>query len=96
MKIFINILFAFSLICGVGYGTNTQFSIISDVQAADCVANNNLSETAQSYISRCRKGGINSEFPGEMYSSTLGAIKSGSSAVHKKAWKLLNDNRFVK
>jgi hypothetical protein len=96
MKIIVNMLLAFSLIYGLGYGTGNQFPIISAAQAADCVANNNLSETAQSYIGRCRKGIINSEFPGEMYSLTLGAIKNGSTANHNKAWKLLNDSRFAK
>jgi hypothetical protein len=64
--------------------------------AGDCVANNNLGETADSFISRCRKASIRSEFPGEFLGSTLGEIKKGKSARHKKAWKLLNDNRFKK
>ena len=70
--------------------------IVQSVQAASCNAGSNLNETAQAFISRCRKGKINSEFPGEMYSKTIGEIKSGKTAVHKKSWKLLNDNRFKK
>ncbi len=64
--------------------------------AANCEANDNLTETAMSFIGRCCKGSIQREFPGELLWTTLSAIKIGSSAVHKKAWKLLNDNRFKK
>ncbi|MFW5443798.1 MAG: hypothetical protein ACKE51_05785 [Methylococcaceae bacterium] len=96
MKVIATIIFGFCLISGIQVSTGNQSFFLSNVQAADCVAGNNLSESAQNYIGRCRKGGINSEFPGEMYSKTLGEIKSGSSAVHKKAWKLLNDKRFAK
>ena len=81
---------------GIDYKVGNDSLFLSNAYAADCVATNNLSETAQSYINRCRKGSINSEFPGEMYSKTLKEIKSGTSAVHKKAWKLLNDGRFAK
>jgi hypothetical protein len=68
----------------------------SVAHAADCVANNNLSETAQTFIGRCRLAGINREFPGELYQTTLGVIKAGSGANYTKAWKLLNDSRFAK
>jgi Domain of unknown function (DUF4157) len=64
--------------------------------AGNCIANDNLDETADSFISRCRKASIRSEFPGELLSETLGNIKKGKTARHKKAWKLLNDNRFKK
>ncbi len=64
--------------------------------AGNCVANDNLGEVADSFISRCRKASIRSEFPGELLSETLGNIKKGKTARHKKAWKLLNDNRFKK
>jgi Domain of unknown function (DUF4157) len=64
--------------------------------AGNCIANDNLGETADSFISRCRKASIRSEFPGELLSETLGNIKKGKTARHKKAWKLLNDNRFKK
>lgn len=96
MNLFAKFLFVFALFLSSGFLTNGDISIISEARAADCVANNNLSENAQTYIGRCRKGTINSEFPGGMYSLTLNAIKSGSTADHKKAWKLLNDNRFAK
>ncbi len=35
-------------------------------EAADCIANNNLGDIADSFISRCRKGSIRQEFPGEL------------------------------
>ena len=64
--------------------------------AGSCVANDNLGEVADGFISRCRKASIRSEFPGELLTATLGTIKKGKSAAHRKAWKLLNDNRFKK
>jgi hypothetical protein len=56
----------------------------------------NLKEKARSFISRCRKGSINREYPGELLDKTLDEIKRGSSATETKAWKLLNDQRFAK
>jgi hypothetical protein len=67
-----------------------------NLTAENCEANDNLTEIANSFISRCRKASIRREFPGELLNETLGAIKKGKSAQHKKAWKLLNDNRFKK
>ena len=96
MKILLRLSLVLCLIGSINYSMVGGSLLVFDVYAADCVASNNLSETARSYISRCRKGSINSVFPGEMYSKTLGEIKSGRSAVHKKAWKLLNDSRFAK
>lgn len=96
MRFLSKLLLVFSLSVGIGYAIQDNHPLISEARAADCVANNNLSEKAQSYIGRCRKGSINSEFPSEMYSETLNVIKNGSTANHKKAWKLLNDSRFVK
>jgi hypothetical protein len=54
----------------------------------NCEANANLGEVADSFISRCRKASIRREFPGEMLDRTLGEIKKGKTAAHKKAWKL--------
>lgn len=65
-------------------------------QAADCIANNNLGDIADGFISRCRKGSIRQEFPGELLTETLATIKAGNSANYKKGWKLLNDGRFLK
>ena len=63
---------------------------------ANCRANDNLSDSANNFIGRCRQGSIRREFPAEHLSRTLGEIKGDSSASGKKAWKLLNDNRFLK
>lgn len=51
---------------------------------------------AMDFISACRKGSILREFPGEYYYTRLSVIRSAKSAAGKKAWKLLNDNRFKK
>lgn len=64
--------------------------------ARDCVAINNLDELAATFISRCRKASIRREYPGTHLSRYLGEIRSGKTANDKKAWKLLNDNRFKK
>ncbi|NOS89953.1 MAG: hypothetical protein HOP34_15700 [Methylococcaceae bacterium] len=61
-----------------------------------CVANENLGEIADNFISRCCKGDMRREFPGELLAETLGSIKKGKTAKHKKAWKLLNEGRFKK
>ncbi len=59
-------------------------------------------KTAKQIIDDTRKGSINREFPTEMKDKTLEDIqrlarKNGPlNAVAKKAWKLLNDNRFKK
>ncbi|PZO46453.1 MAG: hypothetical protein DCF15_20250 [Phormidesmis priestleyi] len=68
----------------------------SVITQQDCEYDNNLSETADSYISRCRKAGIRRTFPGEYYEKTLGEIDRDKSADGKKVKKLLNDGRFKK
>jgi hypothetical protein len=65
-------------------------------QDASCDARENFREVAVSFISRCCKGSIYREFPGELLFTTIAEIQRGSTAAHKKAWKLLNDNRFKK
>lgn len=65
-------------------------------EQADCNFSNNLSETADSFISRCRKAGIRNEFPGEYYAVTLGEIDRDRSARGKKARKLLTNKRWIK
>ncbi|MGH3568945.1 MAG: hypothetical protein ACRDRH_23550 [Pseudonocardia sp.] len=69
---------------------------VSTAAARDCNARNNLDEVAAKFISRCRKGSINREFPDSHRPRTLGQIMSGQTADDKKAWKLLNDGRFAK
>jgi hypothetical protein len=58
-----------------------------------------FSSNATNWIAKNCKGSINREFPGQFKDSTLKQIldqaKTGDSAA-KKAWKLLNDNRFKK
>ena len=63
---------------------------------SNCNFNDNLSESADSFISRCRKGGIRREFPSEYNNVTLREIKRDKSDDGKKAYKLLNDRRFRK
>lgn len=70
--------------------------VIENVEFASCTAKHNLNETCQSFISRCCKGSIHSEFPSEFLDSKISVVKKGKSANYKKAWKLLNDNRFKK
>ncbi|MDQ1293241.1 MAG: hypothetical protein QG608_1122 [Actinomycetota bacterium] len=72
--------------------TGTETVVASD----SCAANDNLDMIATVFIGRCRKGSIRQEFPGEYLDIKLGVIKKESSATGKKAWKLLNDNRFKK
>lgn len=61
-----------------------------------CRYNDSLSETADSFISRCRQGRIRREFPTAFNNVTLRAIKADKSDDGKKAYKLLNDGRFKK
>lgn len=63
---------------------------------ASCNARENLDELAVSFISRCCKASIYREFPAELLFTSLGEIQRGTTAAHRKAWKLLNDNRFKK
>ena len=58
-----------------------------------------FSSRAVDWIGRNCRGSINREFPDQFRNRTLKEIldlsKSGDSAA-KKAWKLINDNRFRK
>lgn len=74
------------------HSTTTAVAIAADA----CVANENLGEIATNFISRCRKGSIRQEFPGQRYGDTLGYVKGCGERSCKTAWKLLNDNRFKK
>ncbi len=74
------------------YAFESSFSVLQ----SSCDANQNLEETCRTFIGKCRKGSINSEFPGQFYDVKIKVVKNGTSAEHKKAWKLLNDNRFKK
>lgn len=76
--------------------TQPEVAAISASAAKDCVAKNNPEDIAKSFIERCRKGSIHREYPGTHYSKRVGDIQKGSSKDDKKAWKLLNDKRFLK
>jgi hypothetical protein len=65
-------------------------------QSVSCQANENLWEMADFFISRCRKSSVRREFPSQLLYESLRQIKNGSTASHRKAWKLLNDGRFLK
>ena len=55
--------------------------------------------TAREIIAAERKGSINREFPGEYYGDTPAEIieaKNAGISRARRAWKLLNDNRFRK
>lgn len=72
-------------------------SVAPELRLGDaCVANDNLGEIANNFISRCRKGSIRSVFPGQHYGDTLGYLKGCRLSSCNTAWKLLNDNRFKK
>jgi hypothetical protein len=74
-----------------------QSLLISQFRPGDsCEANDNLSLLADTFISVCLKASIRREFPSEFLNFYLEDIKSNKSATGKKAWKLLNDNRFKK
>src|SRR5690606_5743820 len=66
------------------------------VDPTSCNARDNLDEIVQSFIGRCRRGSINSEFPGQFYDVPVREVRDGQTKEHKTAWKLLNDNRFKK
>jgi hypothetical protein len=51
---------------------------------------------ADDWIQAQCKGSVREEFPSKMLDKTLEEIRKGSSRDAKKAWKLLNDNRFRK
>jgi hypothetical protein len=72
------------------------FSGHSLALAQSCNTNKSLDEVAISFIGRCCKGSILREFPGQLLFTKIGEIRRGSTADHKKAWKLLNNSRFRK
>lgn len=92
------VMFAAMLLAGVNPAARAleKPTVAESHLMANCQANANLSEIADNFISRCRQGSIRREFPAEHLSRTLSSIKGDSSASGKKAWKLLNDKRFLK
>lgn len=68
----------------------------SAVAARNCTANDNLDEVAEDFMARCTKGDIQRVFPGELRGATLGELKRGSTAAHKRGWKLVNRKIYLK
>lgn len=64
--------------------------------AQSCNARRNPEETAMSFIGRCCKGTILRVFPTHLLLTKIEDIRRGKTWDYKKAWKLLNDNRFKK
>lgn len=62
----------------------------------NCNPMDNLDESAETFLERCIKGRIHSEFPGEMRQRTLGEIRAGQTARDKKGWKLLSRKIYQK
>jgi hypothetical protein len=62
--------------------------------AQGCNTNENFGDNAMAFIARCCKGSILREFPGQLLWTTIREIRRGTTADHKKAWRLLNDRRF--
>ncbi len=61
-----------------------------------CVANEHLEDICDMFISSCRKASIRTQFPGQFLKVKIRDVRNGTTKHHKKAWKLLNDNRFKK
>ncbi|WP_437606729.1 hypothetical protein WMF20_38145 [Sorangium sp. So ce834] len=89
----------------VGIVISSLFGILTPVApfagpplalAQSCNARRNPQETAMSFIGRCCKGSILRVFPSHLLSTRLEDIRKGKTYDYKKAWKLLNDNRFKK
>lgn len=90
------------LMVAIGRGNTRQIKNLMDalgdpkLKKAAQDAIDKFGSKADDWISNNCKGGINKEFPSEMRGKTLEEIRNGKSKAHKKAWKLLNDNRFKK
>jgi hypothetical protein len=75
-----SILFSSALLCSAltgGTQNNTKISDSNVVASSkpDCNARNNLGETCQDFIERCRTAGIHNQFPGQFYKESIGAVK---------------------
>ena len=71
-------------------------NMVPTALAANCQAEDNFNEIANSYISRCRDAKVRRVFPGEYLNKTLRQIKSERNTRAKRAWKLLTDLRWDK
>jgi len=73
-----------------------MFAAPTPAVAANCNPNDNLDETAESFISRCIKGRVNDVFPDEHRGKTLRELKGGSTSSERKAWKLVSRKEYNK
>jgi RHS repeat-associated protein len=67
--------------------------------AAAAAAARRMASKAKDVIAKECKGSIHEEFPAQFYNKTLNEIKKaaqGGDPAAKKAWKLINENRFKK
>ena len=87
---------AFSPVITGCFGSDIGSGGVIESNAADCKFANNPLETANSFISRCRKAGIRGEFPDEYLYVMLGEIDRDKSARGRKARKLLTRNKWKK
>lgn len=70
----------------------------SSSYSGNCEYQDNLSETANSFIGRCCIGQIRRQFPGEYLDATLADIQIAQRLDRRArtSYKLLNDQRFRK
>ncbi|MBB5781636.1 hypothetical protein [Nonomuraea jabiensis] len=74
----------------------TIASAVASPPLKTCDISANLNTTATVYISACRKAGIRKVFPGQYLNVVIGKIKEDRTAAGKRAWKLLNEQRWRK
>jgi len=88
---------AFTVACTLNPNVHEESAAISTACAAGCNTNDNLTETALSFIGRCCQARVHGQFPGQWYSKTVAEVRKASESGDKSAqtaWKLLNDGRF--
>jgi hypothetical protein len=77
------IAFCVALVSGVCLNSNANrgnaVSTVSAAWAQNCNVRDNMGETAESFVGRCCKGSVKSEFPGEYWQKTLNEIDSDCS-----------------
>ena len=86
------------VVIGVGVGVGVGVGFSSSVYAADCVIDNNLSDTVETFVGKCVKGSVGSVMPGSMWSKTVGDVKNNRSKDddYKTAWKLISRSEYRK
>jgi len=74
-------------------------SILSGCTAdATCVIDDNLSDTVETFVSRCCKGSVRGVMPGTMWKKTVSDVKDNKSKDddYKTAWKLISRSEYRK